>query len=280
LHGVIHAAGIPASGLMQQKTAAIADRVLAPKVQGTQVLEEVLRDIPLDFLALFSSTSAITGGGPGQIDYCAANAYLDLYAQSHFAQHGMTVSINWGEWQWDAWEDGLQGYPEEARTYFKEKRRKVGISFPEGIDALTRILARRIPQAIVSTTNFLQAIESSKHFSVMAVMEKVKTLRKKGEKHARRELSTVYVAPGNAEEHKIATIWEDLLGLEGIGIHDNFFELGGNSLMGAQLISRLRRTFDVVLPLSLVYESLTIAEQASKVQNILHEQYRKQPVTL
>src|SRR6185312_3601281 len=80
IHGVLHAAGVPASGLIQLKTPEMAANTLAPKVMGTRVLERVLKDLPLDFLVLFSSMSSITGGGPGQVDYCAANAFLDAYA--------------------------------------------------------------------------------------------------------------------------------------------------------------------------------------------------------
>src|SRR5713226_1636534 len=114
LNGVLHAAGVPASGLMQLKAPELPAGVFAPKVMGTLILERVLRNIPLDFLVLFSSMSSTTGGGPGQVDYCAANAYLDVYARKNFTKHGMTIAVNWGEWQWDAWDAGLQGYPQEA----------------------------------------------------------------------------------------------------------------------------------------------------------------------
>ena len=66
---------------------------------------------PLDFLVLFSSVTSATGGGPGQVDYCAANAFLDAYARQHAGAHGRTVAISWGEWLWDAWQEGLQGFP-------------------------------------------------------------------------------------------------------------------------------------------------------------------------
>ncbi len=72
-------------GLMQFKRPPELDAVLAPKIAGTRALAEALRigepgEIELDFLALFSSITSATGGGPGQVDYCAANAYLDGYA--------------------------------------------------------------------------------------------------------------------------------------------------------------------------------------------------------
>ncbi|MGH9466717.1 MAG: type I polyketide synthase [Terriglobales bacterium] len=96
IHGVIHAAGVLEDAPLQLKTRESAARVLAPKLQGTVALEEELRDYPLDFLALFSSISSIAPP-PGQVDYAAANAFLDAFAQTH--RDRRVVSINWGRWE-------------------------------------------------------------------------------------------------------------------------------------------------------------------------------------
>ncbi|MDB6110502.1 MAG: 6-deoxyerythronolide-B synthase, partial [Pedosphaera sp.] len=99
IHGVIHAAGTLDDCLIQLKTPEGAERVLAPKVAGALLLEELLADTKLDFLVLFSSVSALAGV-PGQVDYCAANAFLDAFAQWKMAKDGTrTVAINWGAWQ-------------------------------------------------------------------------------------------------------------------------------------------------------------------------------------
>jgi phthiocerol/phenolphthiocerol synthesis type-I polyketide synthase E len=103
IHGVIHAAGLAGGGVIQLKTEEAAAKVLRPKIQGTRVLETVLRDTPLDFLALCSSVAS-TMGDIGQVDYCAANAFMDAFAHAHSRQTGnghdgrMTVSINWDAW--------------------------------------------------------------------------------------------------------------------------------------------------------------------------------------
>jgi len=275
IHGVLHAAGVPASGLMQLKTPEMAASVLAPKVVGTLVLERVLQDIPLDFLVLFSSMSSITGGGPGQVDYCAANAFLDAYARRHFLQHGMTVAIDWGEWRWDAWEAGLGGFPEEAQTYFKERRRKFGIAFEEGTEALARILVRKLPQVVVSTQDFTRMVAGSKHFSIATIVEKIKQLRQSKPAYSRPILGTPYVPPENEMEMEIAAIWRELLGIEQIGVQDNFFELGGHSLIGMQLISRLRNAFQVDVRLATLFESPTIAELALAIEIMLIEEIDK-----
>lgn len=99
LDGVLHAAGVPGAGIVQLKTATAAASVFAPKLYGTLILQELLADQSLDFFLLFSSITAITGGF-GQVDYCAANAFLDAFAQANSTLRGQrTLSINWDAWQ-------------------------------------------------------------------------------------------------------------------------------------------------------------------------------------
>ena len=97
VHGMFHTAGVIADGLMAGKEQATIERVLAPKVHGALVLEEVLGDEPLDFTVLFSSTSA-TLGPPGQVDYVAANAFLNALARRRSAAGKPTVALQWGTW--------------------------------------------------------------------------------------------------------------------------------------------------------------------------------------
>lgn len=99
INGVIHAAGVPGGGMIPLKTAEAAAAILAPKVAGTRVLGRLLQDMKLDFFALCSSRSSILGGF-GQIDYCAANAYLDAFAHYYTRKTGtFTVAIDWDGWQ-------------------------------------------------------------------------------------------------------------------------------------------------------------------------------------
>jgi amino acid adenylation domain-containing protein len=99
IHGVIHAAGTLDDGLIQLKTPESALGVLASKVKGTLVLDRVLGGEPLDFFVLFSSISSLLGL-QGQVDYTAANAFLDGFASSRSARcAGQTVAVNWSAWQ-------------------------------------------------------------------------------------------------------------------------------------------------------------------------------------
>jgi amino acid adenylation domain-containing protein len=102
VRGVVHAAGVPGGRLLQLLTPDAAAAVLAPKVCGTLALALALGDRPLDFFVLCSSINA-TIGGFGQSEYCAANAFLDAFAQASYARHRRRgpyiVSIGWDRWE-------------------------------------------------------------------------------------------------------------------------------------------------------------------------------------
>ncbi|HEX4783488.1 MAG TPA: amino acid adenylation domain-containing protein [Candidatus Sulfotelmatobacter sp.] len=73
-------------------------------------------------------------------------------------------------------------------------------------------------------------------------------------------------APRNEVEAKLAEIWQELLEVEKVGIEQNFFELGGHSLLVLQVAARIRRIFDVELPVRSVFEAPTISRLAMEVQ--------------
>jgi amino acid adenylation domain-containing protein len=83
---------------------------------------------------------------------------------------------------------------------------------------------------------------------------------------SRPELEEQFVAPRNQLEESIAQIWREILELEQIGIHDNFFDLGGNSLHAMQIIAKVTDTFDVYLPLHILFDSATIADLAQQIE--------------
>ncbi|BAY84415.1 putative beta-ketoacyl synthase [Calothrix parasitica NIES-267] len=99
INGVIHSAGVPGGGIIQRKTLAEVKSVLAPKLQGTLVLNSLFEDIQLDFFVLCSSLASILGQF-GQVDYTAANVFLDAFANYKAVTDGSkTVAINWDAWQ-------------------------------------------------------------------------------------------------------------------------------------------------------------------------------------
>jgi amino acid adenylation domain-containing protein len=80
---------------------------------------------------------------------------------------------------------------------------------------------------------------------------------------------TVYHSPRSPAERKVAKIVAQLLGLAQVGADDNFFTLGGHSLLGTQLIARLRQAFGVELPLRSLFEASTVAKLAAEVERLV-----------
>jgi natural product biosynthesis luciferase-like monooxygenase protein len=76
------------------------------------------------------------------------------------------------------------------------------------------------------------------------------------------ESATEFVPPRNAVESALAAIWCEVLGVEKVGAEDNFFEMGGHSLLATQLISRLRESFRMEIPLRCLFDAPTIDKLA------------------
>jgi amino acid adenylation domain-containing protein len=81
----------------------------------------------------------------------------------------------------------------------------------------------------------------------------------------RPELAAAYVAPRNETEAALATIWGQVLGIEGIGVHDGFFELGGHSLSAGRVTSRVREALGVELAPADLFAAPTIAALAARM---------------
>ena len=81
------------------------------------------------------------------------------------------------------------------------------------------------------------------------------------------ELDSAFVTPRTPIEEMLTGIWEEVLKVTGVGIHDNFFELGGHSLLATQVISRIRDTFQLELPLRSLFETPTVATLAVRFES-------------
>jgi acyl transferase domain-containing protein/acyl carrier protein len=255
LHGVIHAAGVAGGGVIQLKTREAAEAVLAPKVRGTLVLDELLRDQPLDFLMLCSSLTAVTGGA-GQVDYTAANAFLDAFAQSR--PDGATVSVNW-----DAWGEVGMAVDTEIPAQFAEQRRQQlaeAIRTDEGCEIFQRILDCSLPQVLVSTSDFLPRIAPPEPDAGVRETEAPATA------HARPAMSTAYAPPRGELEQKLADIWQGFFGMEQIGIDDNFFELGGHSLLAIRVVTRVNADLGVDIRPNTFFDVPTISLLAGEIE--------------
>jgi acyl transferase domain-containing protein/acyl carrier protein len=259
IHGVIHAAGLPGEGIIQLKKKENAREILAPKVQGTLILDDLLKDVKLDFLFLCSSIASILGG-IGLVDYCAANSFMDAFvSHRRNRRYGRMISANWDMWG----EVGMglkTNMPDELQAWL-EKELRDGITSQEGIDVFQRILSLSgVTNIIVSTRDLQERIDLwiKREF----IKEKEAMLEEKAAKpkYMRPNLSTDYIEPETETEKKVADIWGKLFGIDKVGRKDNFYELGGHSLLATTLINMLKKEFDTNLSIRDVMDHPTVWE--------------------
>ncbi|HEY0737680.1 MAG TPA: amino acid adenylation domain-containing protein, partial [Herpetosiphonaceae bacterium] len=75
-----------------------------------------------------------------------------------------------------------------------------------------------------------------------------------------------FIAPRTPVEEVVANVWADVLGMARVGRDDNFFALGGHSLLATQVISRLRQTFGIDLPLRSLFDTPTVPGLAEQIE--------------
>lgn len=261
INGIIHAAGVPGEGIIQLKEVESAHEILASKVQGTLVLEQIFREQPLDFFVLCSSIAAVLGG-IGLLDYCAANAFLDAFAlRNRFDSNQRFISINW-----DMWGEVGMGLktkmPDELQSWL-EKELRDGITSKEGVDALGRILTNLdYPNVVVSTRDLQARINLWIKREIIKEKERQLSENANSPKYKRPELITPFEPPKTNFEKKIAAIWSMLFGIEKIGRNDNFYELGGHSLLATTFVNKLKNEIETSLSIVDVMAYPTVKELA------------------
>ena len=255
IHGIIHAAGEAGGGLLAHRSSADACRVMAPKVRGTSVLLEAARDLPLDFIALCSSVTGLTGA-IGQVDYCAANAAVDAFAAAAARGAGPRVlAIAWDTWQGT-------GMAAAQRT-----DAEVGITAEEGVRAFERILQRGSgdSQVVVSRWPMARQLARARQADVALVAAAVPA-PPRDSVHGRPGLAVEYVEPSTPLETRLAGLWSEALGIHPVGVNDSLFALGGDSLLAVQLLARVRADFGVDLPPADFLQSPCVADVARLVE--------------
>jgi acyl transferase domain-containing protein/acyl carrier protein len=232
-----------------------------PRIDGLYVLADLLREHSCDFCLLMSSLSSILGG-LGLSAYSSAYLFMDAFA----SKQNQDSATPWSSVNWDA----LQIEDEQTQQRAQSVAATEMVISADEVGKVLRALFSlgHLPQVVISTGNLQTRLDQwIRHpsGSVHGADAQSDALVL----HARPNLSTPYVAPNDQAEASIAEIWQELLGIEQVGIHDNFFQLGGHSLLGTQLISRLREAFQVDLPLRMIFEAPTVAELAVVVEALL-----------
>jgi phthiocerol/phenolphthiocerol synthesis type-I polyketide synthase A len=165
IRGVIHAAGVTESALLTETTHATFQRVMWPKIAGSQSLHMIFPPHHLDFF--FLTASAGTGFGvPGQAGYAAANAYLDCLARTRHRQGCHTVSLDWVAWE------GI-GFGADAAVTVHELERHGSrpVSAEEAFAAWQYVDCYDVAQAVIAPMSAAESAGSPASTSVRAWSE-------------------------------------------------------------------------------------------------------------
>jgi len=306
LEGVIHLAGSLGEQLIEQATRESVDATLSAKVFGTWALHELLKPRRKDVLFIsFSSVNSFFGGVTVGA-YAAANSFLETFMQ-YRRNHGWSNSYSYSWSLWD--ETGMtRGYLlkdlSRARGYYAisaeqgvsswlaglhRGETQLLIGLHSGNRSISAHLADapcvrqkvtayftaagqvQVPEAGVQD-RFQHAVDCEfVHLSEMPLKENgeidLERLSGLGASYSR--LASADDEPASDTEVQLCKIWQELLAVQRVGRYDNFFQLGGHSLLSMQLISRLRDTFQIELPLRTLFESSTVVGLAEQIDNIL-----------
>jgi NADP-dependent 3-hydroxy acid dehydrogenase YdfG/acyl carrier protein len=265
--GVIHAAGsADHGGLIQRRTKEATEQMLAAKVKGTLVLDELLADSGLDFFVLCSTRgNVVSSGAHGQVGYIAANEFLDAFASYKKARNDVyTVTINW-----DPWRDvgmAARASKEQARTG-KAARVLTGansLSPPEGAKVFNCILNYSFARIVVSVAD-LDAVRRDLSKAQRQPAMKQEAGRTEPVSHPRPDLGIAITPPTNESERKLANIWQELLGIEEVGVDDNFFDLGGDSLLLLRVQLKISQSFGANLSSAELFQHSTVSALARRL---------------
>jgi acyl carrier protein len=208
----------------------------------------------LDFCILFSSLASVLGG-LGFTAYAAANAFVDAFVR----KHNRTARMPWVSEDWDTW---LVREDEVHTLDFKSTQSDLNMTPAQATAAFQAILsAGALNQVVVSVGDLQTRLERWIKREQPSSNGTAATVAKLTS-HPRPGLRNAFVAPRGDTEQGIAEIWQEVLGIELIGIYDNFFELGGHSLLGTQVISRIRKRFHEDISIRTFFTSPTIADLA------------------
>ncbi|RKH70477.1 acyltransferase domain-containing protein [Corallococcus interemptor] len=211
--------------------------LLAGRFGGLTQLAEALASRRPDFVVVQSSLTVVLGGMAVSA-VAAAHAGMDALA----VRQARLGGTRWYTVDWDVWGVG-EGFRPDAV-----------IPPTEGFRLLRALLTQPTGGRYLASLGSLEARRQ-------AARDGAAPARAGGSgsgKHPRPPLANAFVAPRDETEEKVAALWQDLLGVESVGITDNFFELGGHSLLGVQLLSRIREAFQVELSMRALFESPTV----------------------
>ncbi len=279
IDGIVHAAGVPGKNLIQFRALKDFESVVKPKLQGTYIINQLIKDDKPDFIVYFSSVATVFPSS-GQADYSAGNFYLDTLASSNKDQNCHIISFDWVAWK----EIGMAvDYGTNDDTTFKALPTKTGIEIIDfGLRSnYNRIFGGEVNYEsslvqILKTFNLkLSEIISTKIAKALAKLEQetVNASEKLKKNIEDIEISILGKEDNNYSPYEIivAKSWAFAFGYSEINIFDDFYNIGGDSITAITISNNLATYFDVPLGSAdfLSLSDMSVFETAKLIENMV-----------
>ncbi|MBM7845190.1 type I polyketide synthase [Herpetosiphon giganteus] len=268
IRGVMHIAGVVEDDLLLRMKRETFQKVLRPKIHGSWLLHEMLRDAPLDFFILFSSTGSVITA-LGQANYAAANAFLDALAHYRHQQGLPALSIGWGPWSF--------GMIEHLNLEEHYTKRGIDLITPEiGTQMLGRMLSQQPNHLIAISANWATVRNQTLQDALppmFSLLGQANTDTSGHQSQADESFLLTEISNLPAEEQSLVVVeyLQELIGhalrLEPaqLGEHESLLNLGMDSMMAIEVKRRVESTLKVNLSVLELLQGSTIKQLASRL---------------
>jgi amino acid adenylation domain-containing protein len=284
INGIMHCAGVgvgQAGRVVEQENESGLRAVMAPKLAGTWLLEQMTRKDELDFFVMFSSAITVIGGiGAG--GYLMANSYQDSVAAEMKKRGRRALTVNWPTWENAKDHLGIEG---EAKQLFKI------IHIPQAVGALEKAIGKEISRVVIGELNYDGAILNFEGILPFRLSDEIKfeaEERRKRREAARSVVRETSLKPVGLKgrkdgkytetERQLARIWGGVLGFEEVDIYDNFYEIGGDSILALRMVSEIGSNLGVKVDISELVMNPVFVEIAGYVDGCRLKQGSGEPV--
>jgi thioester reductase-like protein len=264
LAGVIHGAMVLQDSLIVNMNEASFNNVFLPKMLGAWNLHRATLDIPLDYFISFSSISSIIGTG-GQANYCAGNAFLDVFASYRRARGLPALTINWGV----IGGAGVVSRDQAAARYLNTVGVKA-ISLPVVLTSLQTMLGRDVHQICIASVDwpnisrYLLWVANSGVFDAL--------IRQEGDGGSNGEIAAQIIAMSPADRHPFVEAFISRMvakvlntSVDQINRDTSLMHFGLDSLMTIELINSISTQLNLILTVSDMSSNATISEVAAVI---------------
>ncbi|MGA1875641.1 MAG: SDR family NAD(P)-dependent oxidoreductase, partial [bacterium] len=270
INGLIHSAGIIEVDTLLNRSEKDFLTVLAPKIEGTFILDNVTVQDRLDFFILFSSVATLFPA-VGQGDYAAANTYLDAYSHYRNKRSPNTLTINWVAWK----NVGMS-----IDTGINQDLIFKALPVEKAVEAFDKVLSYAPANVLIGELNYsgdmvwlLEKYPISLSAGINERLSRKAGVNREGKKpHTSPAVAARPARPAGRKEGDyteteiaLAAIWGKALGFEELDVLASFYSLGGDSILALHIVNSMNKEFNINLHIAELLNYPNIASLAEKI---------------